>query len=45
MTSEEKFFRTLNPDEWVSLCQKEHRHVHWAMEKLNLSWEDFERNP
>ncbi len=37
----EKYFRTLNPDEWVTICQKHHRLVHWAMEKLKLEWHDF----
>ena len=32
----------LDTDEWVSLCQKCHKYVHWAEEKLGLSWDDFE---
>ncbi len=43
-----KRLRQLDPDEWVSLCQKCHRYVHWAMDALHLDWgflEDaFHRN-
>jgi transcriptional regulator with XRE-family HTH domain len=39
----EKYFKCLNPDEWVTLCQKEHNYVHWAMDKLGMKWEDFEK--
>jgi hypothetical protein len=41
LTKEERYFRTLNPDEWVPICNKHHRHVHWAMDKLNLEWDDL----
>jgi AraC-like DNA-binding protein len=34
--------RTLSPDEWVTLCQKCHRYVHWAMDELGLEWKWFE---
>lgn len=43
-----KYFRTLDPTEWVFLCQRHHRYVHWAMRRLNLKWQDLEqlwRNP
>ena len=33
----------LDIDEWVPLCQKCHRYIHWAEEKLGLSWDDFEK--
>jgi hypothetical protein len=42
LTKKEKYFRTLNPSEWVSLCNDDHRHVHWAMDILNLEWDDLE---
>jgi DNA-binding XRE family transcriptional regulator len=32
---------SLNPDEWVALCQKCHRYVHWAEDNLGLSWDDL----
>jgi len=38
----EKYFRTLNPDEWVSLCRKCHRHITWTMDKLGIEWDDLE---
>ncbi|MFW9890313.1 MAG: hypothetical protein ACFFER_19200, partial [Candidatus Thorarchaeota archaeon] len=38
----EKYYRTLNPKNWVPLCQKHHRYVHWAMDNLALKWEDLE---
>ncbi|MHA1962453.1 MAG: hypothetical protein ACW99U_19800 [Candidatus Thorarchaeota archaeon] len=38
----EVYLRSLSPDEWVTLCQKCHRYVHWAMEELGLEWEWFE---
>jgi len=41
LTKSEKHFRILNPDEWVSLCSKHHRHVHWTMATLNLKWDDL----
>jgi len=33
----------LDTDEWVLLCQKCHRYVHWAEEKLGIDWHDFEK--
>jgi AraC-like DNA-binding protein len=41
LTISEKYLRTLDPDDWVRLCNKHHRHVHWAMEKLGLEWKDL----
>ncbi|MFX1605946.1 MAG: hypothetical protein ACFFDD_08555 [Promethearchaeota archaeon] len=41
LTRSEKYYRTLNPDEWVLLCSKHHRYVHWAMDTLNLKWDDM----
>ncbi len=41
LTVYEKYFRTLNPDEWVSLCQNHHRFVHWTMDTLGLQWDDL----
>lgn len=35
--------KSLDSNEWVSLCQKCHRYVHWAMDNLQMKWEDFER--
>jgi transcriptional regulator with XRE-family HTH domain len=37
----EKYLRTLKPHEWVALCQKCHRYVHWAMNRLHLKWDDL----
>jgi len=42
LTKKEVFFRTLDPKEWVALCNEHHRQVHWAIESLNLDWEDLE---
>ena len=35
--------QALDTDDWISLCQKCHKYVHWAEDKLGLSWEDFEK--
>ncbi|MHA2022491.1 MAG: helix-turn-helix domain-containing protein [Candidatus Thorarchaeota archaeon] len=32
---------TLNPIDWVSLCQKCHRYVHWTMDTLHMKWSDL----
>lgn len=37
----ERYFRVLNPEEWVSLCKKCHRFVHWAMDKVGLDWQNL----
>lgn len=37
----ESNFRLLNPNDWVSLCRKHHRYVHWAMDTLGMRWDDF----
>ena len=37
-----KYLRTLDPNDWVSLCQKCHHYVHWAMDTLDMNWEDLE---
>ena len=42
LTKREKYFRTLNPNEWVALCNEHHRHVHWAMDTLNLDWSNLD---
>jgi transposase len=42
LIAHEKNFRTLNPDDWVSLCRKCHRYVHWTMDKLHMNWADLE---
>lgn len=42
LTEKEKYFRTLEPDEWVSLCQKHHLRAHWVMDVLGLKWKDIE---
>lgn len=44
LTEREKYLRTLNPDEWVSLCQKCHRYVHWAMDTFNMKWSDLKKS-
>ena len=31
----------INTDEWTLLCQKCHRYVHWAMDNLQMKWNDF----
>jgi len=31
----------LNPEDWVLLCRKCHRYVHWAEDNLGLAWEDL----
>lgn len=41
LSKKEKYFRTLDPEEWVSLCNEHHRHVHWVMDTLNLKWDDL----
>lgn len=33
----------IDTKEWVLLCQKCHRYVHWVEEKLGLNWQDFEK--
>ena len=38
----ERNLRLLDSNEWVLLCQKCHRYVHWAMNNLSLKWKDFE---
>ena len=43
MLESEMYLRTLNPDEWVSLCNKCHRYVHWARDKLHIEWEDLDK--
>ncbi len=40
----EKHFRTLDPNEWVSLCQKCHRYIHWAMDTFNMTWSDLKKD-
>ncbi len=37
-----KYLRTLNPDEWATLCPICHRRTHWAGETLGLDWDDLE---
>ncbi|MGY5875906.1 MAG: hypothetical protein RTU30_09185 [Candidatus Thorarchaeota archaeon] len=32
---------SLDSDEWITLCQKCHRYVHWAEDNLCLSWNDM----
>jgi transposase len=39
----ERNLKSLNPSEWVLLCQKCHRYVHWAMDNLQMKWENFEQ--
>jgi AraC-like DNA-binding protein len=41
LTISEKYLRTLDPEDWARLCNKHHRHIHWAMEKLGLEWKDL----
>jgi transposase len=36
-----KNLEALDTDEWKLLCQKCHRYVHWAMDKLQIEWDDF----
>ena len=43
LTMKEKFFRTLDPKEWVFLCYSDHRGVHWAKKALGLEWGDLRR--
>ncbi|MFW9888737.1 MAG: hypothetical protein ACFFER_11165, partial [Candidatus Thorarchaeota archaeon] len=31
LTISEKYFRTLDPNDWARICNKHHRQVHWAM--------------
>jgi transcriptional regulator with XRE-family HTH domain len=38
----EKYFRSLNPENWTTLCTKHHNYVHWAMDNLGMTWDDFE---
>jgi transposase-like protein len=37
-----KYLRTLDPEEWVSLCEKCHRSVHIVMKTLNIGWDALE---
>lgn len=41
MLSYVKNLQKLDVDNWTLLCRKCHRHVHWAMEQLDMKWEDF----
>jgi DNA-binding CsgD family transcriptional regulator len=34
--------QNLNLDDWVPLCQRHHRYVHWAMNRLHLDWDDID---
>ena len=43
LTIKEKFFRTLDPKDWVFLCNHEHRAIHWALNTLGLKWDDLKR--
>jgi len=36
-----KKLQGLDPDEWVPLCQRHHRYAHWAMNRLNRTWQDL----
>ncbi len=40
----ERNLKLLDPSEWVALCQKCHRYVHWAMDNLHMKWENFEHS-
>lgn len=33
---------SIDPEEWVALCRKCHRNVHWSMNELGFSWESIE---
>jgi len=33
---------SIDPEEWVALCRKCHRHTHWSMNELGFSWESIE---
>ncbi len=33
--------QNLNRDEWVPVCSKHHRYVHWAMNWIYMSWEEI----
>ncbi len=33
---------SINPDEWVALCRKCHRNVHWSMSELGFDWDYIE---
>ena len=33
--------RNLHPEEWVLLCPRCHRVVHWSMAHLSMEWSDF----
>ncbi len=37
----EENLQYLKPEEWVSLCRKHHRYVHWAMDVLGMQWSDL----
>lgn len=43
LTSKEKYFRTLEPKEWVFLCYSDHRGVHWEMNTFDNEWDDLIR--
>lgn len=33
--------QNLKRDEWVPVCNKHHRYVHWAMDWIYMTWEDI----
>ncbi|MFW9893924.1 MAG: hypothetical protein ACFFFO_17100 [Candidatus Thorarchaeota archaeon] len=39
----EKYFRTLDPNDWLFLCNPEHRGVHWALNKLGREGDNLKR--
>ena len=35
--------RSLHPEDWVMLCPRCHRAVHWSKTYLSMKWQDFSR--
>jgi DNA-binding XRE family transcriptional regulator len=36
-----RFLRTVNPEEWATLCRSCHPGIHWMMDTFNLKFEDI----
>ena len=43
LTFKEKYFRTLEPNEWVFLCFRDHRGVHWELNNFGNRWDVLKR--
>jgi hypothetical protein len=41
LTLKERYFRTLEPKEWVFLCYHDHCNIHWELNKFDNEWDDL----